>query len=355
MAKVSLNKIIEENGREEDLCEKLRAALENGADPNEVDERGGTPLGKAADIPSTEAVSLLLEYGADIDLPAEMKRTPLYIAALFGRTEMVELLLEHGASVDCRAEIGPAMFNQRISPGKAGIMDILAGLKKALSAKSAPSETPIEAAARDGNSEIVRLLRDSGARLTLHAAIALRDYDAVKKLLADGVDINLPDATGIAPLGVAMELGDYEMIKLLLEKGADTESTCEEGLTPVEKAALGYLELSLEENKKIFELLDKHGAQMSLSALLAVGSLERIEKMIEEGADAVSSTDGFWNLTPLHFAAKWNRPDVAALLIEKGADVNASSMSYSTPLSYAKEAGADEVIRILKEHGAIEE
>jgi len=46
---------------------------------------------------------------------------------------------------------------------------------------------------------------------------------------------------------------------------------------------------------------------------------------------------------------------VVALLIDKGADVNAKDRDGKTPLSLAQEKGHNEIIELLKKRGAKEE
>jgi ankyrin repeat protein len=55
--------------------------------------------------------------------------------------------------------------------------------------------------------------------------------------------------------------------------------------------------------------------------------------------------------TPLHWAASWNRKEVAELLLAKGADVNAKTKDDrgSTPLNLAQ---TDDMKVLLRKHGA---
>jgi ankyrin repeat protein len=56
--------------------------------------------------------------------------------------------------------------------------------------------------------------------------------------------------------------------------------------------------------------------------------------------------------TPLHAAAWKDFLDVARLLIEKGAEVDARDEDGGTPLHTAAEEGSLDVARLLIEHGA---
>ena len=59
--------------------------------------------------------------------------------------------------------------------------------------------------------------------------------------------------------------------------------------------------------------------------------------------------------TPLHRAClRLGRKNVVELLIAKGADVNAGDNRGRTPLSVAKETKDEEIVELLRKHGAKE-
>lgn len=95
------------------------------------------------------------------------------------------------------------------------------------------------------------------------------------------------------------------------------------------------------EETKTLDMLDaaEHGDTTRLSALL------------EESPELVN-TSGEYNKTPLHWAAEKNFRDVADLLIQAGADVNARTIWGSTPLEWAGIMGSTAVADLLLEHGA---
>ena len=66
---------------------------------------------------------------------------------------------------------------------------------------------------------------------------------------------------------------------------------------------------------------------------------------------AVRNRDG---ATPLHFAAYHDDCDTAALLIAKGADVNAEDNDGLTPLAVALKKGSTAVAELLRAHGGKE-
>src|SRR5690242_8284749 len=79
---------------------KVEAALNAGADVNQQDEQGWTPLNWAAGKGSVEIVSLLLDNGADVFRTGRDQRTPYQIALAAKHTDVARLLkeAEHAAN-----------------------------------------------------------------------------------------------------------------------------------------------------------------------------------------------------------------------------------------------------------------
>jgi len=76
--------------------------------------------------------------------------------------------------------------------------------------------------------------------------------------------------------------------------------------------------------------------------------------LLEFGADIQARNEnGHWGDTPLHAAAHGNQRAVAELLIDKGADVNARNAGGRTPLEETKAHKATAVANLLKKHGAV--
>jgi len=71
---------------------KVEAALNAGADINQQDEQGWTPLNWAAGKGSVEIVSLLLDRGADVFQTGRDQRTPYKIALAAKHTDVARLL-----------------------------------------------------------------------------------------------------------------------------------------------------------------------------------------------------------------------------------------------------------------------
>jgi ankyrin repeat protein len=79
---------------------------------------------------------------------------------------------------------------------------------------------------------------------------------------------------------------------------------------------------------------------------IARGDTETVEKLITLGENINEKSNG---MTPLMYAARFNRVDVLRLLIANGANLKARSEKGFTALKYAKLSGAKDAEAILEQ------
>jgi ankyrin repeat protein len=96
---------------------------------------------------------------------------------------------------------------------------------------------------------------------------------------------------------------------------------------------------------------DSEGRTPLVSAILG-NSVALLGLLLESRANVNATDDRGW--TPLHFAADEVLIQMATLLVAKNANVNARDDEGNTPLHRAiiTARGRDEVIRLLRRHGA---
>ncbi|MEE2943426.1 MAG: ankyrin repeat domain-containing protein, partial [Verrucomicrobiota bacterium] len=73
------------------------------------------------------------------------------------------------------------------------------------------------------------------------------------------------------------------------------------------------------------------GCGPDIHEAVEAGNIEAVKQAIAAGKD-VNSEDECCGATPLHYATRWGRKEIAELLIAKGADVNAKAKYGDTPL-----------------------
>ncbi len=190
------------------------------------------------------------------------------------------------------------------------------------------------------------------------------DIAAVKKLLAEGADINeIAEVGGIgtaAPLFIACSYYE-DMAKLLISKGADVNIKAGTGQTPLMGACASGKE-------EIARLLLSKGADVKTKANDGIGaftycvsailgdraSTSLAELLLSKGAnvDEASDTGPTAGYTPLMMAAGNKKHDLVKFLVKHGANVNAKAKDGSTPLSMATKDNDPAMIKLLKSLGA---
>lgn len=78
--------------------------------------------------------------------------------------------------------------------------------------------------------------------------------------------------------------------------------------------------------------------------LIRAGNFEAVKAMVENGTDVNRKSTG---LTPLMFAARYNKTDIVKLLIDKGAKLKVKSDNGFTALEYAKMSKAHEAYKVI--------
>lgn len=215
--------------------------------------------------------------------------------------------------------------------------------------KNTASVTPLRDALNEGNLEKVKKIIEAGADVNAmgkykQTPLCMVSWQAntelVKILLAHGADPNIKCANGDTALFGAQT---PEIARLLIKAGADVNVKTIHGETPIVWAR----------TKEIADILLQAGAETTPEIRLLLscrfGRTEEVKALIAQGVN-VNTPVGPFGSTPLAWAAN---AQIARLLIDAGADVNAKDRTNETPLTEACQAfQKTEVIKVLLEHGA---
>jgi uncharacterized protein len=82
-----------------------------------------------------------------------------------------------------------------------------------------------------------------------------------------------------------------------------------------------------------------------LFVAISKGDIVAVKKFVEYGVDVNESRNG---MTPLMYAARYNNPEIAKYLIEKGADISAKDNNGFTALKLAEGGKATQVAEVIK-------
>ena len=101
----STNETLNDMVRYKRSCNEIEKAIKNGANVNEVNMYGVTPLMFAVGRSDVEVVKLLIENGANVSAEANGSYTPLFYAVEVNNDKtitIVDLLLDAGANIEHR-------------------------------------------------------------------------------------------------------------------------------------------------------------------------------------------------------------------------------------------------------------
>ncbi len=145
--------------------EAARLLLDNKADPNAVSSEGDSAMNLAATFGSAGCISLLAGAGGDLNAPNAKGATPLLAASSMGHTEAVQTLLDKGADPNkARADNGYTPLMAAASNGRVAAVKALLAAKADLTATYKDGNTALQMAIIGGHEDVAQLLRAAGAK-----------------------------------------------------------------------------------------------------------------------------------------------------------------------------------------------
>jgi ankyrin repeat protein len=261
-----------------------------------------------------ESAAAMLRTGARVDARGPSGLTPLMIAAGHGNLRMVELLLDHAADALC--------------------VDARAGV------------SVLHKACQGGSLDVVRLLVEKG-----------------------GAFVDLPAATtGHTPLMDALWYKWPGIVEYLLSKGAGLGLSTHYGFTLqqhvdyersvnfFDKERFGQADRMVLEDRR---RRNSRAQGQVLMAAVAAGDLETVRTLLQRPDVRVNErfpiVNGFNDdHTPLHVACRDGHTDIAKLLLDAGADVNAVEPVFgAVPLHKAVYNGHARITGVLADRPGI--
>ena len=319
-------------------------------------------------------INRLLAWGADANLRGTSKirdnsdessarntgKTMLMMGVSTGKPAIVDAFLAHGADPNLQLSNGQTALLLACSMRDPAIVRSLLAHGADARRRDAKGRTPLLCAARGGRTENVQALLDHGANIeetdgaqqsALCLASALRHEDTVRLLLARGANIDSltqgrltqdewqTQSRGLnyqmqipgghwTPLAWAASVGSPSLVAAIW----DTR------LTPQEREQKGpsALDMAISSGNPdtVATLLDRH-------------------LPVEVAAPTDPRRPGVYSYMPLYWAAQAHNLPLCQMLIARGAHVNGALQSnLGTPLMAAASDSTPFIVRLLLEHGA---
>ena len=185
------------------------------------------------------------------------------------------------------------------------------------------------------------------SRDDLFKAIDVADETRLREILsADPSLASSRSSDGVSAILFTLYLAKYDLTKALLEHEPD--------LDIFDLAALNMsdlLQAQLEQEDGDIDRLSGDGFS-ALHLACFFGSLETAALLVEKGANVNIHADNMSDLRPLHSACVAGQGAIVALLLKAGAKVNIIQSGGYTPLMAVASLGNDPVVDLLLEYGA---
>ncbi len=183
--------------------------------------------------------------------------------------------------------------------------------------------------------------------LELTDAIQRNNIAAVEEILAaDPSLVNARTEDGVSMVTLAQYYGNTDLVKLLVAHNAQIDLYDASAIGDAERAA-GWLVMHPE----LVNTFSPDGfTPLGLASFF--GHLDLVNLLLQAHADPNIASSNNLHVAPLHSAVAGNHYEIAAKLVEGGADVNRIQADGLTPLMGTAQNDNLELIKLLLAHGA---
>ncbi len=197
--------------------EMVKELLQHGARPDVRNVLGTTALCEAVSISDVQMVEMLLKARADPNIGNDDDQTPLMLAARNGSLPIAQALVKAGARVNQREKYrNQSALMWAIGANSPEVTELLIRHKADVETRAASTDW--------GNqitSEPRAQYRPPGGLTPLLYATRSGCLDCVKSLLKAGADVNRPTPEAVTPLMNAIDNSQFAIANYLLDQGAN--------------------------------------------------------------------------------------------------------------------------------------
>jgi hypothetical protein len=262
--------------------------------------------------------------------------SPLHFAVGEGHRNVVRYLVETaGIDPDCRNH--PFLDSLATLADDRGFTEIAAFLRASMADPRRVREWEDVGTidhGRDEEQKRFQTMIDKNRHAEVEAMLAVRP-----ELAKDGLAF-----WGEGILCMPAKDGDHRMIDVLMSYGARVPAVSKWGARYYFKhcdTAEYLLRKGMNPNHKNWREFTL------LHDFAFTGDARKVELLLDHGAD-IDAVDEEYHSTPLGYAARWGRDEVARLLLARGADPHKAGRPWATPREWACKKGHTAIEAILK-------
>ncbi|MBP3416622.1 MAG: ankyrin repeat domain-containing protein [Spirochaetaceae bacterium] len=362
------------NGANDNTLNQLILA---GADINERNKEGITPLALAVDYRRTAIIQFYINAGADIHAEDNMGQTPLTRSLKAGPDMTKKILISR--NIFSRDSYGNTAYHLAILTAEPNLvleeetksekpvaddltltLEYIYSLNKEINSQNRDGDTPLSLAVQRNIKRAGEFLLNHGADIF---AANNSDYSPLRfvlessntstQWLLNSSVIQATDGSGNTPLHYAAEWELVSAINLLTtERGADANARNANGESPLYNGIKA-------DNPAVIEALVNNGTHFNtrdylgntpIHACIRWDSVSALKKLFVLGADL--DAKNIAGKSPLAEAARAGKIEFARLLMDHGANINASDETGKTVLMDAIQSGKIELVALLLNNGA---
>ncbi|KAJ3019819.1 UNVERIFIED_CONTAM: hypothetical protein HDU68_010490 [Siphonaria sp. JEL0065] len=262
-------------------------------------------------------------------------------------------------SIDCNR----TALHYASERGFLGLVEFLLAQKVSPDSQDTHGWTPLHCAAENGFDDVVQVLLKARATVnlqttdtgstSLHFACIQGNIRVASLLMDEGAILDSISSNSSTPLHHAAQYGHLALVKKFVESGANKIAGNFELNTPIHLAAsyghTAIVDYLLDQGVDVDVL--NYYQRNPLHLAVDNDCLDTVRLLISRGS-SLNLVDNVGRWTPLLMACGGGFKQVASLLLEKGANVDALDKCGKSALHLAAEKGCKEIVRELLQYSA---
>ncbi len=270
-------------------------------------------------------------------------------AVILNEFEKAEKLIADGVEIDEKIDGLTALHRVACAGNREALLFLI---EKGARVKEVTNDgmTVLHLTARAGFEDLVKFFlkekfidvneKSFEKETALHLATVSKDRNMMDLLIENGADINAQNSRGFSPLHLTAKEGLFELTDFLIQKGAFIDKQNKNDATPLHSAIF-------RRHIDIVKLLMQRcveGKAVGMGGKMS--NLSPYLEMITKKSEIVPAVKA------LHLAVMVHSLEIANILLENGANINAVIDSDITPLHIAVLNENKEMIQFLLDHKA---